>query len=123
MEGDRIALRRAVANLLTNAVRLAPEGTTITVSTGTADGATWLAVADEGPGVASEDRNRVFERFWRGDGASAREDGRSGLGLAIVDQIMRDHGGSADLVDSPGGGSVFQLRFDGASATRGPAHV
>lgn len=111
VSGDRIALRRAVANLLTNAVRLAPQGTTITVGVGTDATGPWLAVADQGPGVAPEDRNRVFERFWRGGAASAREDGRSGLGLAIVDQIMRDHGGSVDLVDNPGGGSVFQLRF------------
>lgn len=113
VRGDRIALRRALANLLTNAVRLAPEGSTISVGTGTHEGRVWLSVADEGPGIAAEDRVKVFQRFWRGKQASSREDGRSGLGLAIVDQIARDHEGSVELTASPQGGSVFTLWFPG----------
>ena len=109
VRGDRIALRRALANLLTNAVRLAPEGSTVSVGTGVHEGRAWLSVADEGPGIAPEDRAKVFQRFWRGPQASAREDGRSGLGLAIVEQIARDHGGSVELTESAPGGSVFTL--------------
>ena len=107
--GDRIALRRALANLLSNAVRLAPEASTITMGSGIHEGRAWIAVADEGPGIGAEDREKVFQRFWRGNQASAREDGRSGLGLAIVHQIVSDHGGTIELTESPHGGSVFTI--------------
>jgi signal transduction histidine kinase len=111
VEGDRIALRRAVANLLTNAVRLAPGATTVHLGAGRDGDHLWLAVADEGPGIAPEERELVFQRFWRANKAAAREDGRSGLGLAIVDQIARDHGGWVELAPTPPGGSVFTLWF------------
>ena len=109
VQGDRIALRRAVANLLTNAVRLAPSGTTISVAAGRAGDRCWLAVSDDGPGIAPEQRELVFRRFWRGRQASAREDGRSGLGLAIVEQVVADHDGTVELEPSPTGGSTFTL--------------
>ncbi|QXC62628.1 HAMP domain-containing histidine kinase [Aquihabitans sp. G128] len=70
--GDRVALRRALANLLTNAVRLAPEGSAVSVGAGRDGDRLWMAVADEGPGIAPEDRDKVFQRFWRGNAASAR---------------------------------------------------
>ena len=114
--GDRIALRRALANLLSNAVRLAPEASTITMGSGIHDGRAWIAVADEGPGIGVEDREKVFQRFWRGNQASAREDGRSGLGLAIVHQIVSDHGGTIELTESPQGGSVFTIWMAAAPA-------
>ncbi|MBX3314881.1 MAG: HAMP domain-containing histidine kinase [Actinobacteria bacterium] len=113
VHGDRIALRRAVANLLTNAVRVAPSGTAITVTAGPGEGdvGPWLAVADEGPGIAPEDRDLVFRRFWRGDEGHARGERRSGLGLAIVDQVIRDHHGTVTLDANDSGGSTFTLRF------------
>lgn len=107
--GDRVALRRAVANLLTNAVRLAPSGSVIRVEAGRSDGRAWLSVADAGPGIAEADHGHVFERFWRGDGSSARQDGRSGLGLAIVDQILREHEGTVTLAPNEAGGSTFTI--------------
>jgi signal transduction histidine kinase len=64
--GDADALRRAVGNLLSNAVRLAPAGSTVTVATGQAGSWLWVAVADQGPGIAEADLTRVFDRFWRG---------------------------------------------------------
>ncbi len=109
VEGDRLALRQAVANLLHNAVRLAPEGSRIWLATGTEGPAAWVTVTDEGPGIAEEDRPKVFQRFWRGDQKAARAEGRSGLGLAIVAQIVADHGGSATVAAAPTGGSIFTL--------------
>lgn len=109
IEGDRIALRRAVANLLTNAIRLAPSHSTISISAGRQTDLVWLAVSDEGPGIDERHRSLVFQRFWRGDQAGAREAGRSGLGLAIVEQIARDHGGVVGLDPSPQGGSTFSM--------------
>jgi signal transduction histidine kinase len=109
VDGDALALRQAVANLLHNAVRLAPEGTLIWLATGTEGDAAWVTVTDEGPGIAEEDRPKVFQRFWRGDQKAARAEGRSGLGLAIVAQIMADHGGNATVAAAPTGGSIFTL--------------
>lgn len=107
--GDHIALRQAVANLVANAVRLAPSGSTIRVASG-ADGAwAWIAVDDEGPGIDPDDRDHVFERFWRGDRARARAEGRSGLGLAIVRQIAIAHRGEVRLTANARGGSTFTL--------------
>lgn len=120
VHGDRIALRRAVANLLTNAVRLAPVGTTISVGAGRVDERVWVSVADEGPGIPEAERHLVFQRFWRGDRSSAREDGRSGLGLAIVEQIMRDHNGNIAVEPSPAGGTVFTLSLPATSRDDAP---
>jgi signal transduction histidine kinase len=106
--GDRLALRQAVANLLANAVRLAPEGTRIWLATGVDARAAWVTVTDEGPGIAEEDRTKVFERFWRGDQQVARAEGRSGLGLAIVRQIVEDHGGTVSVTGA-GPGSTFTI--------------
>ena len=107
--GDRLALRQVVANLLHNAVRLAPEGSRIWLATGMEGAAGWITVTDEGPGIAPEDRTKVFQRFWRGDQKAARAEGRSGLGLAIVSQIVRDHGGTVSVADAGTGGSKFTV--------------
>lgn len=115
--GDRDALRRAVGNLLSNAVRLTPEGGRITLAanryTGPdTDAATcWIAVRDEGPGIAAADQPRVFDRFWRGESRDGRGRGdrRTGLGLAIVRQIVEGHGGGVRLFSDVGHGSTFVL--------------
>ncbi|MDG4824173.1 HAMP domain-containing sensor histidine kinase [Asanoa sp. WMMD1127] len=107
--GDHDALRRAVGNLLSNAVRLSPEGGTVTVAAGTAPGWRWIAVADHGPGIAAGDQARVFDRFWRAPGADGGRDRRTGLGLAIVRQIVESHGGQVALHSTPGRGSTFVL--------------
>lgn len=114
--GDRIALRRAVANLLTNAIRHAPAGTTIDLAVEREGDLEHVTVADAGPGIPEEQRSRVFERFWRGDRSAARRTGRSGLGLAIVDQILREHGGTVDLDGNERGGSTFSLVLPAADA-------
>ncbi len=105
--GDHDALRRAVGNLLSNAVRLSPEGGSVTVATGQADGWLWLAIVDEGPGLSDDDQPRVFDRFWRG--AHPSRDRRTGLGLAIVRQITESHGGHVSVFSALGAGSTFVL--------------
>jgi signal transduction histidine kinase len=121
--GDRVALRQALANLLANAVRLAPEGSTIRVAAGregnpldASDEWIWMAVEDQGPGIPEAQRELVFQRFWRGDGRRAREEGRSGLGLTIVRQIAESHRGSVRLVPNPAGGSTFSVWLPAAPA-------
>lgn len=123
--GDGPALRRAVANLLANAVRLAPEGSAVTVAAGADGGSAWISVTDEGPGIAPSDQPLVFQRFWQrrpapgpGSAGSAppRPDPeRSGLGLTIVRQIAESHGGSVALTSAPGEGSTFVIRLPAAS--------
>jgi len=105
--GDREALKRVVANLLDNAVRLAPAGSRIRLATGSEGNRAWIAVADEGPGISPEDQAHVFDRFWRADKARARADGGTGLGLAIVRQIVQGHGGEVRLHSKVGVGSSF----------------
>jgi len=107
--GDRDALKRAVANLLENAVRLAPEGSRIRLATGSEGDQAWIAVADEGPGIAPEDQPHVFDRFWRADKGRSRADGGTGLGLAIVRQIAEGHGGQVRLRSKVGVGSSFVI--------------
>jgi signal transduction histidine kinase len=108
--GDPTALRRAVDNLLSNAVRLAPGRSEIVVAVGSREGWSWVAVRDEGPGIAPADQVRVFDRFYRaapGDGT--RANGGPGLGLAIVRQVVESHGGAVTLHSVPGRGSTFVL--------------
>jgi signal transduction histidine kinase len=107
--GDRTALKQALANLLSNAVRLAPSDSTISVEVGTKDEWAFVSVADEGPGIAEEDQEAVFERFWRAPGQPDDGTGerRSGLGLTIVREIADRHGGTVAVASQPGKGSTF----------------
>jgi signal transduction histidine kinase len=105
--GDREALKRVVANLLHNAVRLAPAESRIRLATGSEGNRAWIAVADEGPGISPEDQAHAFDRFWRSDKARSRSDGGTGLGLAIVRQIVESHGGEVRLNSKVGVGSSF----------------
>lgn len=116
--GDHDALRRAVGNLLSNAVRLAPSGSSVTVATGRTDGWLWAAVEDAGPGIEEGDQARVFDRFWRDGRAPAGRDRHAGLGLAIVRQITESHGGQVRLHSRLGQGSTFVLWFPSAAEPR-----
>jgi signal transduction histidine kinase len=108
--GDDRQLQRVVANLVDNAIRHAAGR--VVISLRTVDGTVLLDVEDDGPGIALEDRERVFERFVRLDDARSRDDGGSGLGLAIVAAVVAAHGGSVRVDSSPLGGARFvaQLR-------------
>jgi signal transduction histidine kinase len=114
--GDHDALRRAVGNLLSNAVRLAPPGTRITIAAGRAEGWLWASVQDEGPGILDDDQARVFDRFWRANSNGDGRDRNAGLGLAIVRQIVESHGGQIRLFSQVGEGSTFVLWFPSPGA-------
>jgi signal transduction histidine kinase len=93
-EGDAERVHQVVANLVENAVRHSPRPGRVTISAEAADGGrVRLAVADEGPGVAPADADRVFERFYRADAARTAGGGGAGLGLAIARWIVDLHGG------------------------------
>ena len=70
-----------------------------------------VTITDDGPGIPVADRGRVFERFTRLDDARAREGGGAGLGLAIVRELVRRHGGTVSLADAPGGGLRVDVRL------------
>ncbi|MEL7157816.1 MAG: HAMP domain-containing sensor histidine kinase [Actinomycetota bacterium] len=107
VHGDGPAIRRAITNLVANAVRLTPADTSVSLTVETDADWALVRVVDEGPGIAPEHQERIFERFWRGD-----DSGKGlGLGLSIVRQIAERHGGRVDLVSQPGVGSAFTLRL------------
>ncbi|MBE7190385.1 HAMP domain-containing sensor histidine kinase, partial [Jatrophihabitans endophyticus] len=113
--GDLVLLRRLVRNLLENAARHGRPPATVTVTP--CDGGAQLVVADAGPGIATPDRERVFEPFFRPGGAG-EDRGGWGLGLALVRQIAERHGGSATCEAAPGGGSRFVVRLRGSGGGR-----
>lgn len=102
-------MSRVVVNLLQNAYKYGGEQVRVRVSLHeNADGKAVLRVADDGPGIAPEDQDKVWQRFWQAD-PSRGEDGGSGLGLAMVKEIMQLHGGSVGLESTPGKGSIFSV--------------
>ncbi|WP_223268528.1 sensor histidine kinase [Streptosporangium nondiastaticum] len=119
LRGRTGQLERLLANLVDNALRHAASRVVITASLDEEAGRAVLEVADDGPGIPEEERERVFERFVRLDAARARESGGSGLGLAIAREIARAHGGSLEV--APGGeGARLVARFPlTGSARRG----
>jgi two-component system OmpR family sensor kinase len=105
--GDELRLHQVLTNLLTNARRHTPPGTTVTVSVrGGADAV--VTVADDGPGVPPDLQARIFERFTRGDSARTRSSGGAGLGLSLAQAITAAHGGTL-TVDSRPGATNFTL--------------
>lgn len=107
--GDERVLAGVVRNLVDNAVRHA--STRVAVSLTEHDGSAVLTVDDDGAGVPEGERERVFERFVRLDEARSRDAGGAGLGLAIVRDAVRAHGGDATVVASPLGGARFVVRI------------
>ncbi|MBI2772888.1 MAG: HAMP domain-containing histidine kinase [Chloroflexi bacterium] len=105
VQGVRPRITRAVTNLLDNAAKWSAPGGLVEVKVAAGE----VVVRDHGPGIAPEDRSRVFDRFWRA--SSARQLPGSGLGLSIVKQVAEAHGGSVTLDDPPGGGARFRLRL------------
>jgi len=111
-QGDSDKIYQVVTNLLANARAHTPAGTAIHVATYSANDGTYVTVADKGPGLTAEDQQHVFERFYRVDTSRQRSssDG-SGLGLSIVDEVMKAHGGSVSVSSEPGNGATFTLHF------------
>jgi two-component system phosphate regulon sensor histidine kinase PhoR len=108
--GDPSRLHRLLLNLLDNAVRHSPDGGLVQVGLQESPGWCRLSVRDQGAGLSEEDRQHLFERFYRGDPARVRSSrGGSGLGLAIVQQIVVTHGGRVQACNHPGGGALLEV--------------
>jgi two-component system heavy metal sensor histidine kinase CusS len=108
---DPMLLRRALANLLSNALKFSPPGSRIRLCVAAAEGMATLSVVDSGVGIAPEHLKRLGDRFYRADCARAASSSGAGLGLAIVKSIMRLHGGRLAIDSTPGRGTCAALIF------------
>ncbi len=124
-EGDTVVrgssddLHRMVLNLVENAMIHTPPGTPVVVSVRADQATVVVEVADRGPGVAPERRDRIFERFARDAGDRTPASG-SGLGLAIVRAVTEAHRGTVEVGEAEGGGALFTIRLPAAAALRSP---
>ena len=120
--GDWLVLRLALVNVLDNAIKYSPEGAPIRVRIGGDGESAWVSVSDQGPGIAAEDRDRIFERFYRVDKARSRGQGGAGLGLSLAKWGVECHHGRIELVSELGQGSTFRIvlpaRTDGLPRER-----
>jgi len=107
----REAFRVALHNILDNAVKYGPPGQTVTIRTRREGARALVIVDDEGAGIPAPDRSAVWEPFRRGRDDAARAVGGSGIGLAIVHDVLNRHGGDAHIDSAPGGGTRVVLRF------------
>ena len=114
--GDRTQLLTAVRNLLTNAVNYSPDGTTVSMNSIANGPLVEIQVKDQGIGIAPNDLDRIFERFYRVDQARSRSTGGTGLGRAIVKHICQNHGGECTVWSEVGVGSTFTLRLPAYAA-------
>ena len=128
--GDEPRLRQVIGNLMSNALTHTPDGTPIEVSIGSgtldprlpgSSPAVTLDVTDHGPGMTTEQAQRVFERFYRTDQARTRATGGSGLGLAIVNGLVTAHGGVASVRTAPDKGATFRIALPLAPEAHGGA--
>jgi two-component system sensor histidine kinase SenX3 len=120
--GSEAQLATALGNLLENAVNYSPDGARVVIGARTVqeqDGGSSIEVnvVDEGTGIAAQDVERVFERFYRADPARSRATGGTGLGLAIVKHVATNHGGTVSVRSVEGYGSTFTLRLPAAAPT------
>jgi signal transduction histidine kinase len=103
VQGNAEMIRRAVRNLAENAIRYTARGTTVEIAV---EQQGCVRVTDQGPGISQDERELIFQRFWRGD--RQRADG-AGLGLSIVRGVVEDHGGTIAVEDQPTGGTQFTI--------------
>ena len=110
--GDSQRIHQVIANLLANARAHTPNGTEISITAMQGVSETTIAVSDKGPGLSKADQDRIFERFYRADPSRVRNSGEgSGLGLSIVDAVMKAHGGYVSVKSEVGQGATFTLHF------------
>ena len=106
---DEEALSRAIRNLLDNAVKYSPHPRPIEVGVGRRDGDVRISITDRGIGIPPHERAAIFSKFHRGEQARTRGIKGTGIGLAMVDEIVRAHQGRVEVVSEPGNGSTFTI--------------
>ena len=118
IRADRERILQVMMNVVSNAIKYTPDGGRIAISAGQAGSRVWMEVEDNGIGIPPEDRERIFERFYRVDKARSRQSGGTGLGLSIATEIMNRHEGSLSLVERDGPGTTVRMELN----VEGPSH-
>jgi two-component system, OmpR family, sensor kinase len=116
VSGDDVRLRQVLGNLVRNALVHTPSRSPIEITVSTEDSVGRLAVADHGPGLRAEERERIFEAFYRADPSRSRDSGGAGLGLSIVTAVVAAHGGKVSVKETSGGGATFEVELPLASS-------
>ncbi len=111
IQADRDKLRQVILNLLSNAVQYTPSEGSIGIRGTRCGTSICLAISDSGVGIGEKDLPRIFERFYRIDKSRSRHSGGAGIGLAIVDRIVRASGWKIYVTSRPGEGSIFTVEF------------
>jgi len=119
--GDRARLSQIAANLLGNALKFTPPGGSVLLETGQVDARAFLRVSDTGPGIPAEELPHVFERFWRGERAAGIAG--SGIGLAVVSELVRAHGGEVEAASPDGRGAIFTVLLPELAPQSPPHHA
>lgn len=109
VKGDRMALTSVVTNLVENAVKYSPEGSTITIGLSADKEVATLSVSDNGPGIPEEEKKKIFRKFYRIGHEETRKTKGTGLGLYIVQRILALHHGRVNIKDNRPRGSVFEV--------------
>jgi heavy metal sensor kinase len=116
VEGDPVLLRTVIDNLVDNAIRYSPTLAAVTLTARRSNGEWLVEVADRGPGVPRDMRERIFERFARADSVRTRRGGGVGLGLALAAAVVEAHGGRLELVEEVEAGACFRIHLPAAPA-------
>jgi heavy metal sensor kinase len=119
---DRLVLREAITNVVDNAIKYSPKASAIVIRIRANGQRAVLEVVDEGPGIAAEHRERIFDRFFRLDAGRSRDSGGTGLGLAIAKWAVEVNGGQIAVESGAAGGSVFRIVLPTRAATRPTRH-
>ena len=107
--GDRSRLEQVVMNVVGNSIKYTPDGGSISVDAGVRGKNVWIEVSDTGIGIPRQDRERIFDRFYRVDKARSRESGGTGLGLSIAREIVLRHHGTIAIQDQDGPGTTVRI--------------
>jgi signal transduction histidine kinase len=114
---DGAAIRQIVLNLLDNAVKYGPSGQSVRVNLGLENGSAVITVEDQGPGIPAGAREKVWQPYWRLPRERESAVAGSGIGLAVVKELVNAHGGSVSVTDGAAGGARFEVRLPAAPAT------
>ncbi|OYP35695.1 PAS domain-containing sensor histidine kinase [Rhodopirellula sp. MGV] len=109
--GDRDKLQAALVNLIGNAVKYTPDAGAIVIRCGVHEGSVRIVVQDDGPGIAADEQEKVFEKFYRGTNAANSQMRGNGLGLAFTREVVRMHGGEVELQSALDEGATFTMRL------------
>ncbi|WP_158538676.1 sensor histidine kinase [Chitinophaga skermanii] len=111
MEGDKFMLGLVLSNLVENAIKYAPKGSTISVKLYEKDKLLKWQVIDQGDGIPNSEKEKIFQKFYRVGNENTRKAKGTGLGLYLTKRIVEQHGGEIAAKDNPGGGTIFELSF------------